>query len=107
LRNAGDKIMEQSVSWNELGAAEEKKLALQCSLYGRTMQKAAADYDCSALASYLLDLSKSFNRFYKACPVMKAETTELKRARLELCRRTRTLLKEGLDTLTIGTLESM
>ena len=61
----------------------------------------------SCLSSYLLDLAKSFSRFYRACSVLGAPTPELRRARLELSAVTRTVLKAGLSALTVGTLESM
>ncbi|MEY3825603.1 MAG: hypothetical protein RLZZ148_415 [Cyanobacteriota bacterium] len=58
------------------------------------------------LCEYLYELSKKFNRFYEACPVLKsAEPT--KSSRLILSHLTARTLKQGLYLLGIGTLERM
>ncbi|MBQ6473604.1 MAG: arginine--tRNA ligase [Victivallales bacterium] len=93
--------------WSLLTAHEERALALRCALYPEAVQKAARELDSSAIANYLLDLAKDFSSFYRACPVLAAESAELKSARLALSARVRTLLKDGLATLTIDTLENM
>ncbi len=95
------------VDWGILDTPEERNLALRCADYGRVVQKAAADLDPSVLADYLLSLAKEFSRFYRACPVLKAEGESLRSARLELCARVLELLRDGLKTLTIDYLESM
>ena len=73
------------------------------------MQKAAADYDTGCLCNYLIDLARLFNSFYHDCPVVKGEnlTPELRRTRLELVDRVKTILGDGLGALTIETLEAM
>ncbi|OGV63433.1 MAG: arginine--tRNA ligase [Lentisphaerae bacterium RIFOXYB12_FULL_65_16] len=107
LRKADAGALAGAVDWSVLGVPEEKDLALRCSQYGTVVRKAAVDLDTSCLSSYLLDLAKSFSRFYRACSVLGAPTPELRRARLELSAVTRTVLKAGLSALTVGTLESM
>ena len=59
------------------------------------------------MAEYLLDLSKAFNRFYRECPVMSAETAELQLARLALAETVKSVLADGLSTMTIGVPEAM
>jgi arginyl-tRNA synthetase len=107
LRKAEPDDLDGVVDWGALGTPEEKDLALACAAYGETLRKAAEDFDTAGLAGYLLDLAKAFSRFYRDCPVLTAETPELKRARLELSIRARDILRDGLNTLTIETLESM
>jgi arginyl-tRNA synthetase len=107
LRKAEPDDLDGVVDWSVLGSPEEKDLALACAAYGETLRKAAEDFDTAGLAGYLLDLAKAFSRFYRDCPVLNAETPELKRARLELSLRARDILRDGLNTLTIETLESM
>jgi arginyl-tRNA synthetase len=107
LRKAEPGDLDGVVDWSVLGSPEEKDLALACAAYGETLRKAAEDFDTAGLAGYLLDLAKAFSRFYRDCPVLNAETPELKRARLELSLRARDILRDGLNTLTIETLESM
>lgn len=107
LRKLEPGDLDAPVDWAALGTQEEKDLALACAAYGEIVRKAAVDFDTAGLAGYLLDLAKAFSRFYRECPVLTAETPPLKRARLELSIRVRDILKDGLNTLTIETLESM
>jgi arginyl-tRNA synthetase len=107
LRKAGPDALRPAVVWNALGTPEEKELALRLAGYGQAVRDAAAALEPSGLVNYLLDLAKAFSRFYLACPVIAAPDPELRRARLELCVRTRQLLKAGLETLTIGALDAM
>ncbi len=107
LRKADETVDESAVCWNTLGTPEEKDLALQCALYGETLRRAAREQDTAAITAYLLNLAKSFSRFYRECSVLNASSPELRQARLALCARVRTLLTEGLSSLTIEPLESM
>jgi len=95
------------VDWSVLDRPEERNLALRCADYGRTVRRAAADLDPSVLADYLLSLAKEFSRFYRACPVLNADSPSLRTARLALCASVLELLRDGLSTLTIDYLESM
>ncbi len=94
-------------AWELLSSREEKDVSLCLSRYPQTLRTAAEKMDCSALAGYLLDLAKAFNRFYRECPVLNAENAELREARLELSFRIRDVLVDGLGTLTIGVPEAM
>ncbi len=109
LRKAAENapFSEEGVDWSLLTDKTEKALALRCSLFPEAVQKAARELDSSTLAGYLLDLAKDFNSFYRNCPALNAPTPELRQARLALSARVRTILKDGLNTLTINTLESM
>lgn len=108
LRKAADAdVMTDKVDWGTLTAPAERALALRCALYPEAVRKAARELDSSTIASYLLDLAKDFSSFYRSCPAMNAPTPELRTARLALSSRVRELLKDGLATLTIDTLESM
>ena len=109
LRKAAENapFSEAGVDWSLLTDKTEKALALRCSLFPEAVQKAARELDSSTIAGYLLDLAKDFNSFYRNCPALNAPTPELRQARLALSARVRTILKDGLNTLTINTLESM
>lgn len=93
--------------WSVLGEPAEKALALRCALYPEAVHKAARELDSSTIAGYLLDLAKDFSSFYRNCPALNAPSPELKKARLAISQRVGELLKDGLNTLTINTLESM
>lgn len=100
-------IVKNESDWALLKEPAEKALALRCALYPTSLHKAARELDSSVLAAYLLDLAKDFSAFYRLCPVLSAPDEQLRQARLTLSDRVRAILKDGLNTLTINTLESM
>ena len=107
FRKAGEDAFAGDVDWSLLQAPEELAVGLRLAEYGDVMRRAAQDFDTSGLAGYLLELAKAFSRFYRECPVLSADSAALKRARLALSDRVRSVLADGLQGLTIDTLESM
>ena len=107
LRKNDDKVQPELTDWSALGEPEERSLALHCSMYNSMVVKAAETFDTSVLANYLLMLTKEFNRFYKKHSVLTPSSCKLKTARIELCKRVQLIIKDGLQLLTIETLESM
>ena len=93
--------------WSLLTKEEEKSLSITAYFYPQALLEAAEKKDNSALVEYLLDLAKAFNRFYRECPVLAADDENLRRSRLALCAGIRTILADGLNTLTIGVPEAM
>jgi len=53
------------------------------------------------LCTYLYELATAFSTFYDNCPVLTAETAEIRTSRLFLCRVTQETLARGLDLLGI------
>ncbi|MDD5599487.1 MAG: arginine--tRNA ligase [Victivallaceae bacterium] len=103
----GLKFATDAVNWELLSAEEEKALAVTAFFYPRALQLAAEKMDCSTLVDYLLELAKAFNRFYRECPVLAADSEELACARMALCHAIREILTDGLKTLTIQVPEAM
>ncbi|MBE6366374.1 MAG: arginine--tRNA ligase [Lentisphaerae bacterium] len=99
--------LDGKVDWSLLQNSAEKLLALELSFYPAAVQQAAGRCDASGLAEYLLNLAKNFNRFYRECPILAAETPELIQARAKLAEQTRKVLVDGLNTMTIKVPESM
>lgn len=93
--------------WGLLVESEEKALAVRSAMYGAIVRRAAEAYDTSVVANYLLDITREFNRFYKNHSVLSAASPALCHARVALCRRIQAIIKDGLNTLAIGTLEAM
>ncbi len=96
-----------AVDWSLASSKEEKAVSLSLWQYPQILRAAAEKKDCSGLVEYLLDTAKAFNRFYRECPVLNADDDELKKVRLALCVAVRTVLTDGLATLTIGVPEAM
>ena len=103
----GLKFDTDTINWDLLDSDEEKTLAVTAFFYPQVLQEAAAKMDCSALVDYLLELAKAFNRFYRECPVLAADSDELACARMALCHAVREILTDGLNTLTIEVPEAM
>jgi arginyl-tRNA synthetase len=90
-----------------LTSAEERALALQLLRFHDALTMAATEYKPSAITSYLWDLAKTYSGFFQNCPVLKAETAELRQSRLLLCDLTARVIQRGLDLLGIRTVERM
>ena len=107
LRKAGSSVQSNDIQWNLLNSQYEKNISTRISQYPDIMQRAAELMDCSIVVAYLLDLAKDFSRFYRECPVLTAETQELKEARLALSKSIHTVLLDGLTALTINVPQAM
>jgi arginyl-tRNA synthetase len=89
-----------------LGAAEEIALGRHLLNFGLVLENVAAEHRPNYLCNYLYELAGLFARFYETCPVLKAEGPA-RATRLALCDLTGRVLRQGLDTLGIETLEQM
>ena len=98
---------DSDVKWALLDSDYEKNLSVKASQYPSVLKRAGELMDCSGIVNYLLELSKEFNRFYRECSVLNAETGKLKKARLELSRGVLAILADGLKTLTISVPDAM
>jgi arginyl-tRNA synthetase len=85
----------------------ERALAMQLLRFEEALIAAAADYRPSQITSYLWDLAKSYSGFFQNCPVLKAETPQLRQSRLLLCDLTARVIQCGLGLLGIRTVERM
>ncbi len=85
----------------------ERTLALQLLRFPEAVEAAAADYSPHLVTSYLWDLAKCFSGFFENCPVLKAETPELKESRLLLVDLVGRVIKQALDLLGIRVVERM
>ena len=86
---------------------EERALALQLVRFEEALTAAAADYKPNFVTAYLWDLAKTYSGFFQNCPVLKAETPQLRQSRLLLCDLTARVIQRGLDLLGIRTVERM
>ena len=87
-------------------APEEITLAKHLLNFGLTLEAVAEEYRPNFLCNYLFELAGKFTSFYENCPVLKAEVA-VRCSRLALCDLTARVLKQGLETLGIETVELM
>ena len=85
---------------------EEINLVQQIGLFPAEVARAAAEYKPLVIASYVYDLAKRFNDFYRVCPVLQSEEPR-RSARLALVAATRQTLANGLRLLGIAAPEIM
>jgi arginyl-tRNA synthetase len=90
-----------------LESPHERALALQLLRFPEALEAAAAEYRPNIITAYLWDLAKTFSGFFQNCPVLRAETPELRQSRLLLCDLTARVIQQGLELLGIRTPERM
>ena len=85
----------------------EWALLLKLADFPATIAGARGQRSVAPLANYLLELAHTFTTFYHDCPVLIAETQELKIARLQLAQATLQVLRNALHLLGIEAPERM
>jgi arginyl-tRNA synthetase len=90
-----------------LAAPEEFTLAKHLLNFGITLEAVAEELRPNYLCNYLFELAGKFTAFYENCPVLKAADPATRASRLALCDLTARVLKQGLETLGIETVEQM
>ncbi len=85
----------------------ERNLALLLLQFEDTLHQSVEDFYPSVLATYLFSVAKQFSSFFDQCPVIKAESDELRNSRLALCFATSRVLKLGLNLLGISVVPRM
>ncbi|HVF97878.1 MAG TPA: arginine--tRNA ligase, partial [Flavisolibacter sp.] len=106
LRKAGEESKQYVVSSMQLEKLEKELLVVleQCD---EVVLQAANDHNPSAIANYVYSVAKTFNSFYTAHSVIKAESDEKKALRLQLCSFAANVIKEGMRLLGIKVPERM
>ncbi|MFU8828893.1 MAG: arginine--tRNA ligase, partial [Phycisphaerales bacterium] len=102
-------ITEDSLSGGPLSLEmpEEKTLALELLKYPSIVRASAEACEPHRLCGYLFELATAFSSFFTACPVLKADSDELRLSRLRLASLTGRVLRDGLDCLGIAAPERM
>lgn len=85
----------------------ERRLAKKLLQFPEIFQILARDLSPNVLTGYLFETAQTFSGFYRECPVLQAETPELKMSRLRLCDITARTIQIGLHLLGIETVERM
>jgi arginyl-tRNA synthetase len=90
-----------------LGHPAERALAVSLLQLSEALDRVVADYRPNNLTDYLFEVASKYASFFENCPVLKADTDELRTSRLVLCDLTARTLKLGLNLLGIETVERM
>jgi arginyl-tRNA synthetase len=89
-----------------LTSPEEQQLVSVLARFGQAIERAAETNKPSAVARYLIELAKDFNKFYHQCPVLTADISR-RASRLALVAATRQVLQNGLTLLGIAAPQEM
>lgn len=90
-----------------LNDEREAALATRLLQFEETICAVARDGTPHVMCAYLYDVAGLFSGFYENCPILSAESDEVRQSRLKLALLTAKTLKQGLDTLGIETVEKM
>ncbi|MEW6019353.1 MAG: arginine--tRNA ligase [Pseudomonadota bacterium] len=105
LRRAAD----EGVTAGPISVAEpaERELALLLDAFDHALAEAYERKAPNFIADHAYKLAQAFSRFYAACPIMAAETAEIRASRLALAAITLRQLELALDLLGIEAPERM
>jgi len=92
---------------NLLNTAWESELLVYIYDFNSQVVNACELYKPSVIANYLFNMCKSFNRFYANVSVLRAESDELREARMTLIEACSQVMAKGLDLLGIEPAERM
>ncbi len=79
----------------------EFALCKTLSLFPETFDEALASYEPSVITRYILRLCADFNRFYHDCPVLTADTEQLKNQRLAMTASVNRVLANALELICV------
>jgi arginyl-tRNA synthetase len=99
LRDSGAPIL--------LGTPAERALGLELLRFSEALELTVADYRPNQLTAYLFDLANRYSTFFEQCPVLRADTPQLRQSRLLLCDLTARTIRQGLELLGIKVVEKM
>ncbi|MEW6295930.1 MAG: arginine--tRNA ligase [Candidatus Diapherotrites archaeon] len=105
LRKSGK--IEGKAGYDLLNSPSEKKLISLILNYPVTVKECSESLAPHSMCQFLLDFTASFNEFYRDCPVIEAESSELRNARLKLVEASSIVLGNALHLLNIGALNEM
>jgi len=91
----------------QLAAPAERGLAVSILRCEEALELAMVDFRPNLLTTYLFELANFYSTFYEQCPVLKAETEQLRDERLVLCDLTARTIRLGLRLLNIDVVEQM
>jgi arginyl-tRNA synthetase len=106
VSGVGCRVSEESGSFL-LGTPQERALGIALLQFAESLDRVVADYRPNHLTAYLFELASRYSEFFENCPVLRAESDELRTSRLLLCDLTARTIKRGLNLLGIDVVERM
>lgn len=88
-------------------AEQEKNLIILFNEFPTVVAEAGKLYSPALIANYIYDLTKTFNKFYDALPIIKEEDVAKRNLRLSLSENTANIIKNGMRLLGVGVVDRM
>ncbi len=108
LKKAGTEFELKKESSNSKKLAEaEKPLGIKLIEFPNVLEKASETLNPTYVVTYLLELAQEWSSFYAENSILKADTEDLKQARLQLAQKVLEVLEAGLGILGIEVPEKM
>lgn len=107
LRNAEEKQISGKVDFSLLEKEEERQLIRKLISFPDALKLARVEMNPLRVTTQVYEITKAFNQFYNASPVLTADSEGLVAARIELIKATAIAIKKGLNILGIEVLERM
>lgn len=98
---------EGQVDWSLLATEEEWILGRSIADFPWVVQQCARELNPSIIASFLYEVAKTFSSYYHEHPILTADDSALRTARLHLATAVLVVLKSGMNLLNIPFLEVM
>ncbi|WP_315078686.1 arginine--tRNA ligase [uncultured Clostridium sp.] len=95
------------VDFSKLSSKEEFELVKVLANFNNQIKLATDKLEPSILTRYVIEVAKSFNKFYNAHSVLNLDDEVLKATRLSLVRSSLQVIKNGLELLGIDVVEKM
>ncbi len=86
---------------------EERAVAMAVLRFAEALDEVLIDYRPNLLTTYLFELTEKFFSFYERCPVLTADSDELRNSRLLICDLFARVIRQGLHVLGIQVVERM
>ena len=99
--------LRDSAAATQLSHDTERALVIKILQFHEALDDVTADFRPNQLTAYLFDVAKCYSTFFEQCPVLKAESDELRNSRLLLCDLTGRVIRQGLALLGIGVVDKM
>jgi len=96
-----------NIDYSLLGNEAELLLAQKLMAFPEVIANAGQNLKPSKIALYVYDLAKAFNQFYQKHSVLKADNSDLAKARLKLVEAVANVIKKSLNLIGVDTLEEM
>ncbi len=106
-------IMRQAETWEKgttlhlLQDEKELRVLRMLDRFPEVVDAAGLTQSPNLICNYLLDTAQAYNNFYNALPVLHADSEEVRASRLDMSSTVAGVLKKGLNSLGIETVEKM